>query len=187
MTTRMVRNTLAGAALCLALAPAGARAQSALSASESARYRAEATRDAMTMLGEWQNAWTRDDLRTLSRLYDPNALLRLPGQPAAVQGREAVEGALRARLATFGRMEVETLDVEVGDRLLYLLQRYTIAPADAAGPSALALSGNVTTVLERDASGWRIRAQTFEAPAAGSSAAAASPAATADSAGAPPR
>lgn len=186
--TRMFRNTLAGAALCVALVPAGARAQSALSASVTARYRAEATRDAMTMLGEWQNAWTRDDLRTLSRLYDPNALLRLPGQPAAVQGREAVEGALRARLPAFGKMEVETVDVEVGDRLLYLLQRYTIAPADAAGSSTLALSGNFTTVLERDASGWRIRAQTFEAPGAGSSAsAAASPAPTPASAGTPPR
>ena len=186
----MFRNTLAGAALCMVLAPAGAHAQSALSASESARYRAEATRDAMTMLGQWQNAWTRDDLRTLSRLYDPNALLRLPGQPAAVQGRAAVEELLRARLPAFGGMEVETVDVEVGDRLLYLLQRYTLAPGDAAGSPALALSGNVTTVLERDASGWRIRAQTFEAPAGGLSAAAAapaSPAPTAASAGAPPR
>jgi ketosteroid isomerase-like protein len=184
----MFRNTLAGAALCLALAPAGAHAQSALSASENARYRAEATRDAMTMLGEWQSAWTRDDLRTLSRLYDADALLRLPGEPAAVQGREKVEEALRARLPAFGGMEVETVDVEVGDRLLYLLQRYTIAPAGAAGPSALALSGNFTTVLERDARGWRIRAQTFEAPAEGSAAvAAALPATAAASAGAPPR
>jgi ketosteroid isomerase-like protein len=184
----MFRNTLAGAALCLALAPAGARAQSALSASEAARYRAEATRDAMTMLGEWQNAWSRDDLRALSRLYDPNALLRLPGEPAAVQGREAVAEALRARLPALGRVEVETVDVEVGDRLLYLLQHYTFAPADAAGHSALALSGNCTTVLERDASGWRIRAQTFEAPAEGSATvAAALPATAAASAGAPPR
>ena len=183
----MVRNTLAAsAALALVLAPAGARAQSALSATENARYRAEATRDAMTMLGQWQNAWTRDDVRTLSRLYDPEALLRLPGQPAAVQGREAVEQLLRARLPAFGTLEVETVDVEVGGQLLYLFQRYSIAPADAARPSALALSGNVTTVLERDAStGWRIRAQTFEAPAAAASTAAA-PAAAA-SAGAPPR
>ena len=186
----MFRNTLAGAALVLALTPAGARAQSALSAVENARSRAEATRDAMTMLGQWQSAWTRDDVRTLSRLYDPDALLRLPGQPAAVQGRAAVEELLRARLPALGGLEVETIDVEVGGQLLYLFQRYTIAPAaGAAGAPTLALSGNVTTVLERDSSnGWRIRAQTFEAPGAGSSAAAAaSPTPAADSAGAPPR
>lgn len=180
MTIRMFRNTLAGAVLALALVPAGARGQSALSAAENARYQAEATRDAMVMLGEWQNAWTRDDLRTLSRLYGPNALLRLPGEPAAVQGRAQVEELLRSKLPAFGEMEVETIDIEVGDQLLYLFQRYTIAPADAAGPAALALSGNCTTVLERDAGGWRIRAQTFEAPAAASSAGTAS-------AGAPPR
>jgi len=182
----MVRNTLAGAALALALIPAGARAQSALSTAENARYRAEASRDAMTMLGEWQNAWTRDDVRTLLRLYDPDALLRLPGQAAAVQGREAVEELLRGRLPALGGMEVETIDVEVGGQLLFLFQRYSIAPtAGAAGSSALALSGNITTVLERDANnGWRIRAQTFEAPAAGSAAAAAPAEA---SAGAPPR
>lgn len=174
----MFRNTLAGAALVLALTPAGARAQSALSAVENARYRAEASRDAMTMLGQWQNAWARDDVSTLARLYDPDALLRLPGQPAAVQGRAEVEKLLRARLPAFGGLEVETIDVEVGGQLLYLFQRYTIAPA--AGASALALSGNFTTVLERDASGWRIRAQTFEAPAAAASAGTAS-------AGAPPR
>jgi ketosteroid isomerase-like protein len=181
----MVRNTLAGAVLAPARAPGGARGQAApgpgsLSASENARYRAEAARDAMVMLGQWQNAWTRDDVRTLSRLYDADALLRLPGQPAAVQGRAAVEELLRARLPAFGSMEVETIDVEVGDELLYLFHRYTIAPPGnaASGPAAL-FAGNCTTVLERDAnSGWRIRAQTFEPPAAPPAAA---------SAGAPPR
>jgi ketosteroid isomerase-like protein len=98
-----------------------------------------------------------------------------------------VEKLLRARLPALGGMEVETIDVEVGGQLLYLFQRYTITPA--AGAATLALSGSVTTVLERDSSnGWRIRAQTFEAPAAGSSAAAAaSPTSAAASAGAPPR
>jgi ketosteroid isomerase-like protein len=182
----MVIDTLAGAVLALALTSGAVRGQSApgagsVSASEHARYRGEATRDAMGMLAQWQTAWTRDDVRTLSRLYDPNALLRLPGQAAAVQGRAAVEELLRTRLPAFGRIEVETIDVEVGGRLLYLFQRYTIAPADASGPASLALSGNCTTVLERDSnSGWRIRAQTFEAPAGAARAGAAS-------AGAPPR
>jgi ketosteroid isomerase-like protein len=89
-----------------------------------------------------------------------------------VQGRAAVAELLRSRLPELGGMEIEAVDVAAGDQLLYLFQRYTIAaPEGSADPSALALSGTCTTVLERDAgSGWRIRSQIFEAPGAESGA-----------------
>jgi hypothetical protein len=98
-----------------------------------------------------------------------------------VQGRAAVAELLRSRLPELGGMEIEAVDVEAGDQLLYLFQRYTIASPDgSAEPSALALSGTCTTVLERDAgSGWRIRSQIFEAsgaePAGAASSAAVAP------------
>ena len=168
----MMRNAMACAALALALTSVGARGQSvpgpgSQGSAEQARYRAEAVRDAMVVLDEWRSAWTRDDVRALGRLYHKDAMLRLPGQPAGVQGRAAVAELLRARLPGLGAMELEALDVEAGDQLLYLFQRYTIASPDGSDPSALALSGTCTTVLERDAgSGWRIRSQIFEAPGA---------------------
>jgi len=174
VTISRIRNATACAALALALTSVGARAQAAPEpgspgAAEQARYRAEAVHDAMVVLEEWQSAWTRDDLRALGRLYHKDAMLRLPGQPAGVQGRAAVAELLRARLPELGGMELEPVDVEAGDQLLYLFQRYTIASPDgSADPSALAArSGTCTTVLERDAgSGWRIRSQIFEAPGA---------------------
>jgi ketosteroid isomerase-like protein len=165
---------MACAAVALALTSAGARGQAVPGpgsqfSAEHARYRAEAVHDAMVMLDEWQSAWTRDDVRALGRLYHKDAMLRLPGQPAGVQGRAAVAELLRGRLPGLGAMELEAVDVEAGDQLLYLFHRYTIASPDgSADPSALAaLSGTCTTVLERDAgSGWRIRSQIFEAPGA---------------------
>jgi ketosteroid isomerase-like protein len=164
---------MACAALALALTSVGARGQAvpgpgSPGAAEQARYRAEAVRDAMVVLDEWQSAWTRDDVRALGRLYHKDAMVRLPGQPAGVQGRAAVAEMLRARLPELGGVELEAVDLEAGDQLLYLFQRYTIASPDgSADPSAVALSGTCTTVLERDAgSGWRIRSQIFEAPGA---------------------
>jgi ketosteroid isomerase-like protein len=179
VTISMMRNAMACAALALALTSVGARGQSvpgpgSQGSAGQARYRAEAVRDAMVVLDEWQSAWTRDDVRALGRLYHKDAMLRLPGQPAGVQGRAAVAELLRSRLPEFGGMELEAVDVEAGDQLLYLFQRYTMAsPDSSAGPSALApLSGTCITVLERDAgSGWRIRSQIFEAPGAVPSAA----------------
>jgi ketosteroid isomerase-like protein len=170
----MIRNATACAALALALTSVGARAQAVPGpgsqfSAEHARYRAEAVHDAMVVLEEWQSAWTRDDVRALGRLYHKDVMLRLPGQPAGVQGRAAVAELLRARLPELGAMELEAVDLEAGDQLLYLFQRYTIAsPGGSADAAALAaLSGTCTTVLERDAgSGWRIRSQIFEASGA---------------------
>jgi ketosteroid isomerase-like protein len=179
----MIRNATACAALALALTSVGARGQSvpepgSPGSAAQARYRAESVHDAMVVLDEWQSAWTRDDLRALGRLYHKDAMVRLPGQPAGVQGRAAVAELLRSRLPELGGMKLEAVDVEAGDQLLYLFQRYTIAsPDSSADPSVLApLSGTCTTVLERDAaSGWRIRSQIFDA--AGTESARAAPSA----------
>ena len=175
---------MACAAFALALTSVGARAQAvpgqgSPNAAEYARYRAESVREAMVVLSEWQSAWTRDDVRALGRLYHPDALVRLPGQAAGVQGRDAVSELLRAHLSELGGMEVEAIDVEAGDQLLYLFQRYTLAPRE--GSAALALSGTCTTVLERatGSSGWRIRSQIFEAAGAETAAASAPAAAVA--------
>src|SRR3954463_8653788 len=123
-------------ALLLVFASAGAvRAQvpGAVNhaADERAAYRAVAMRDAMVMLGDWQNAWIRDDLRSLSRLYDQDAMVRLPGA-AEVQGRAKLAELLRDRLPQLGRVELLPVDARVGGELLYLFQRYTIAPPDEA-------------------------------------------------------
>jgi ketosteroid isomerase-like protein len=176
-------SLLLGGSAALLISASAARAQLVPvpennSASERQRYRAEAMRDAMFMLGNWQNAWARDDVNGILRQYDPNALLVLPEQPERAQGTSELRALLQARLAALGRIEFQLVDAEVGDRLIYLYQRFTIAPANEAADLSTppAFNGTCTTVLESNAEGrWRIRAQVFipGPPTAASSASAA--------------
>ena len=127
------------------------------------RFRGEAMRSATVMLGNWRNAWTRDDFATLEGFYSPNALLLFPGQATPAQGTAEVRTALQGRLRTLGRVELQLVDVSVADDILYLYQRYAVAtdPGDDAVSDEPALAGTATTVLQRFDGVWKIRAQVF--------------------------
>jgi ketosteroid isomerase-like protein len=171
MTARAFRRAFAAAALSLA-AHAGAAAQSVPGVLQGdapanrVRYRAEAMREATVMLGNWRNAWTRDDFAALEAFYLPDALLQFPGQAAPAQGTAEVRAVLEARLRTVGRVELQSVDASVGDDMIYLHQRYALAtdPGDGGVSDEPALAGTATTVLQRDGGGrWKIRAQVFNA------------------------
>jgi ketosteroid isomerase-like protein len=129
------------------------------------RYRAEAMREATVMLGNWRNAWTRDDFASLEAFYLPDALLMFPGQAVPAQGTAEVRALLEARLRTVGRVDLQPVDASVGDDMIYLYQRYAIAvdPGDGNVSDEPALAGTATTVLQRDGGRWKIRAQVFSA------------------------
>jgi ketosteroid isomerase-like protein len=169
MTARAFRRALAAAVLSLA-AHTGAAAQipGVLQGDVSAnrvRYRAEAMREATVMLGNWRNAWTRDDFAALETFYLPDALLLFPGQAAPARGTAEVRAVLEARLRTVGRVELQPVDASVGDDMIYLYQRYALAtdPGDGSVSDEPALAGTATTVLQRDGGRWKIRAQVFSA------------------------
>jgi ketosteroid isomerase-like protein len=170
MTSRAFRGAFAAAALSLA-AHTGAAAQipGVLQGDVPAsrvRYRAEAMREATVMLGNWRNAWTRDDFAALEAFYLPDALLQFPGQAAPAQGTAELRAVLEARLRTVGRVELQSVDASVGDDMIYLHQRYALAadPGDGGVSDEPALAGTATTVLQRDGGGrWKIRAQVFGA------------------------
>ncbi|MFL5382331.1 MAG: DUF4440 domain-containing protein [Longimicrobiaceae bacterium] len=127
------------------------------------RYRAESMRSATVMLGNWRNAWTRDDFAALEGFYLPNALLLFPGQGTPAQGTAEVRAALEVRLRTVGRVELQPVDASVGDDMLYLYQRYAVAtdPGGDGVSDQPALAGTATTVLQRENGRWKIRAQVF--------------------------
>lgn len=163
------RSILLAAALLAPLAAAPARAQSVPvpinnAAEARQRFRAEAMRDAMILLGEWRTAWENGDARAVARQYDRNALLLLPGRAAPLQGRAAIEEALRAELPRLGSIQFRLVDSEVGDQLLYLFQEFTLQPSGATpAASAAPVAGKTTFLLERDAGGgFKIRAQMFQ-------------------------
>jgi ketosteroid isomerase-like protein len=164
------RTLLASAALLLPFAAAPARAQTVpvpinTAAEARQRFRAESMREAMILLGNWRTAWESHDVRTLARQYDRRALLLLPNAGAPLQGRDAIEEALKTLLPRLGSIQFRLVDSEVGDQLLYLYQEFTLSPPapDSAGaPPAAATAGSSLLVLERDSGGdWKIRAQTF--------------------------
>jgi ketosteroid isomerase-like protein len=162
------RRALAAAALLVAAHAGGLAAQAVPGIQVDAdgdrvRYRAEAMRSTTVMLGNWRNAWTRDDFAALEGFYLPNALLLFPGQETPAQGTAEVRAALEARLRTLGRVELQPVDASVGDDLLYLYQRYAVAadPGSDGLSDQPALAGTATTVLQRDGGRWKIRAQVF--------------------------
>jgi ketosteroid isomerase-like protein len=183
---------LVGCGMALALAPSRALAQLVPvpenhAATERLRYRAEAMRDALFLLGNWQNAWARDDVNGLLRQYHLNALVVFPDQAVQVQGTAGLRELLQARLPGLGRVELQVVDAEVGDQIIYLYQKFTIAPVDETPDLTTPplFAGTCTTILESNAEGrWRIRAQVFvpSRPAAAAAAASSAPAAP-DSAG----
>ena len=163
------RTLLAAAALLLPLLAAPARAQTTPLPQNNAaearqRFRAESMREAMILLGEWRTAWESHNVQGLARQYDRNALLLLPNAGTPLQGRAAIEAALRTQLPQLGSIQFRLVDSEVGDQLLYLFQEFTLRPAGEAAdaPAPAAAAGSSLLVLERDTGGtWKIRAQTF--------------------------
>lgn len=127
------------------------------------RFRGEAMNAATVMLGNWRNAWTRDDFAALAGFYALNALLLFPGQETPAQGTAEVRAALEARLRSVGRVDLQLVDVSVADDMLYLYQRYAVAtdPGGDAVSDEPAFAGTATTVLQRDGDRWKIRAQVF--------------------------
>ena len=190
-----IRPILFAGALLAPFAASEARAQAVPvpynnAAEGRSRFRAEAMREAMILLGEWRTAWESHDARALSRLYNNNALLLLPGRAAPLQGRAAIEEALRTELPRLGGIQFRLVDSEAGDQMLYLFQEFTIAPG-SAGPSSGTpavntggLVGNTTILLERDGGGgFKIRAQTFQVDPQGGGEAPRQAAAASDSSG----
>jgi ketosteroid isomerase-like protein len=167
-----IRPILLAGALLAPFAASEARAQTVPvpynnAAEGRQRFRAEAMREAMILLGDWRAAWESHDARALARLYHNNALLLLPGRVAPLQGRAAIEEALRTELPRLGGIQFRLVDSEAGDQMLYLFQEFTIAPGEGASGAAPAANGGlvgITTILmERDGGGgFKIRAQTFQ-------------------------
>jgi ketosteroid isomerase-like protein len=166
-----LRTLLAASALLLPLLAAPARAQSTPLPQNNAaearqRFRAESMREAMILLGEWRTAWESHDVQGLARQYDRNALLLLPNAGTPLQGRPAIEAALRTQLPNLGSIQFRLVDSEVGDQLLYLFQEFTLqaaAPGSADTAAPVSAVGSCLLVLERDNGGtWKIRAHTFQ-------------------------
>jgi ketosteroid isomerase-like protein len=168
MPRRALRRALAAAALGVA-AHAGALGAQTMPGvhvdpeGDRVRFHGEAMRSVTVMLGNWRNAWTRDDFAALQEFYSPNALLLFPGQATPAQGTAEIRAVLQQRLRTLGRVELQLVDVSVGDDMLYLYQRYAIAtdPGGDAVSDEPALAGTATTVLQRFDGRWKIRAQVF--------------------------
>jgi len=128
------------------------------------RYRTEAMNEAMFLLGNWQSDWTQDNARAVAGHYAPEALLVLPGRSDPVRGSAAIAQRLAETLPAMGRIELQLVDAQVGDDMLWLVHRYAVAaPAEAADLSTPPVyAGHVSTLLQRDPGGrWRIRAHVF--------------------------
>ena len=122
--------------------------------SMSQRPTAARYRSANYLLNQVQVAW-RSDTTALFALFTPNALVRLPGQPAGVSGSKARQ-ELSDILNSTGDLRLATLDYEGAGRMGVLIGQYYLE-LNGGG----AATGYFALVLVGDGDDWKVRSLVF--------------------------
>lgn len=121
-----------------------------------AEYRAEVISHVNDALHLWAEAWTADDVETLTGLYLEEALLLVPGE-APVQGAAGIQSWLRESLPRHGRGELHLQDFDAAGGMAMAYSTYRIQE-EGGGER----QGKVISVFLLQGNRWRIRSQMFQ-------------------------
>lgn len=127
---------------------------------EQRKYSAEALEGVRQLMADWQGAVASDDASAVARYYTDNAVAHL-WDDAPLEGRPAIEQALRAALPTISALETGVSDFSASGRLFYVFGRFWYQH-EPEGESARAVTGVYVVVAERGNRDWRIRSQIFK-------------------------
>jgi ketosteroid isomerase-like protein len=127
------------------------------------RYRSQAFAGSNQALNEFRTGWQNDDAAAVAGMFEPNAVLVLPGRNS-IQGSRTIRTELPAYLAQVGGLALSFVDGEVGDRMTYMFGQYHMASRAARG--SVPEVGSYTAVLYQTGREWRIRALVFVPEAA---------------------
>lgn len=125
-----------------------------------AEYRREMLHEVTGTFGRWKNAWADDDAGDAADFYTDDAVIIVPTQSAAYRGRDDVERFLEDLLPTVGALSTDIIEFDAGDRLAYLVVRFSAPPSHGIDGSG-GMQGTFVSVFRLEGRSWRIRSQTF--------------------------
>jgi uncharacterized protein (TIGR02246 family) len=110
--------------------------------------------------GRWKNAWAQDDAGDTADFYTDDAVIIVPTQSAAYRGKDDVEQFLEDLLPTLGELSTDIIEFDAGDRLAYLVARFSSPPSQGIGGSG-GMAGTFVSVFRLEGRNWKIRSQTL--------------------------
>jgi hypothetical protein len=93
------------------------------------QYRRELLHDVTGTFGRWKRAWADDDAGDTADFYTDDAVIIIPTQSAAYRGKDDVEQFLEDLLPTLGELSTDIIEFDAGDRLAYLIVRFSSPPS----------------------------------------------------------
>jgi len=123
-------------------------------------YRQGLLADVSRVMVTWRDAWEADDASSLARLYSDKGVIIRPIHGAAYRGHGEIEGFFTEVLPTVRAISTDVLDLDVADRMAYLVTKYTSSPSQGIGAGGT-MHGTLVSVFQLEGRNWRIRSQTF--------------------------
>lgn len=125
-----------------------------------AQYRLEVLHAVNAAFGRWKDAWAEDDAGETADFYTEDAVIIIPTQGAAYRGQDDVEQFLEGLLPTLGALSTDVIEFDAGDRLAYLVARFSSPPSQGIDGSG-GMRGTFVSVFRLQGRNWKIRSQTF--------------------------
>lgn len=123
-------------------------------------YRREMLHEVTATFGRWKNAWAEDDVGDAADFYTDDAVVIIPTENTAHRGKADVERFLKGLLPTVGGLSTDIIEFDAGDRLAYLVVRFSSPPSQGIDGSG-GMQGTFVSVFRLEGRSWRIRSQTF--------------------------
>jgi uncharacterized protein (TIGR02246 family) len=116
--------------------------------------------DVTGTFGRWKRAWADDDAGDTADFYTDDAVIIIPTQSAAYRGKDDVEQFLEDLLPTLGELSTDIIEFDAGDRLAYLIVRFSSPPSLGIDGSR-GMQGTFVSVFRLEGRNWKIRSQTL--------------------------
>ncbi|MFQ5679290.1 MAG: YybH family protein [Gemmatimonadota bacterium] len=124
-------------------------------------FRGAVLRETTDVMQRWQNAWTSDAIRAVTRLYTEDAVLVPADGSPVVRGRQEIAAYLKRVLPKLGEITTSFQDFDVGGSLAFAMGSFSyVAPGRSVGTRRL--KGQFVAVFRLESGHWRIRSQVFE-------------------------
>jgi uncharacterized protein (TIGR02246 family) len=124
-------------------------------AAERAMYYAKVRTDVNKMLGQWRDAWQRDDAKAIGAFYMEDASYLPPGE--AVHTRRAIVEYYKGFLSTVAGVEMQMLDFGTSGEMAFVTGRLVYFDPSASG-GGRQVARTELMVLRRDSWGkWLIQ------------------------------
>lgn len=125
-----------------------------------AEYRAEVVWQMNQLMADWAEAWGKDDVDALARLYTDEAVVFPAEGGEPIRGSEAIRAWIAGAVAGQGNAEAYLQDFEASGGMAMAQSTYRIR-LTGGGSTRGEATGQMITILLLQGNRWRIRSQIF--------------------------